>query len=60
MAASRRNHGPDVKARCRELVRQGASVAMITERLGVSKSYVKRERVEVEKERAQRNQSRED
>jgi len=57
MAASRRNHGPEVKARCRELVRQGASVAIITQRLGVSKSYVKRERVVVQQERKARDSS---
>lgn len=51
MAASRRNHGPEVKARCRELVKQGASVDIITKRLGVSKSYVKRERKVVEQQR---------
>jgi transposase-like protein len=59
MAASRRNHGPKVKSRCRERIRQGASVQQICNLLGVSKSYVKRERVEVEKQR-KANQSHED
>lgn len=48
MAASRRNHGPEVKKQCEKLVRQGTSIANIVTRLGVSKSYAKRVRAEIE------------
>jgi transposase-like protein len=48
MAASRRNHGPEVKKQCEKLVRQGTSIANIVQRLGVSKSYAKRVRAEIE------------
>ncbi len=51
MAASRPCHGPEIKRRCAELVRQGTPVATICQRLPVSKSYVKRVRAEVEKSR---------
>jgi transposase-like protein len=44
MAGSRPCHGDKVKQRCVELLKQGTSVANIAMRLGVSKSYVKRER----------------
>jgi hypothetical protein len=37
-----------VKQRCIELLKQGTSVANIVMRLGVSKSYVKRERAKLE------------
>lgn len=42
MAGSRPCHPAATKERCKELVRQGTSVANIVLRLGVSKSYVKR------------------
>lgn len=48
MAASRRNHGTEVKRQCEKLVRQGTSIANIVTRLGVSKSYAKRVRAEIE------------
>lgn len=48
MAASRRNHGPEVKKQCERMVRQGTSIANIVSRLGVSKSYAKRVRAEIE------------
>jgi transposase len=51
MAASRRNHGAEVKKQCEKLVRQGTSIANIVTRLGVSKSYAKRIRAEVEASR---------
>jgi transposase-like protein len=48
MAASRRNHGPEVKKQCERMVKQGTSIANIVSRLGVSKSYAKRVRAEIE------------
>lgn len=48
MAASRRNHGPEVKKQCERMVRQGTSIANIVTRLGVSKSYAKRVRADIE------------
>jgi len=48
MAGSRPCHGDKVKQRCIELLKQGTSVANIVMRLGVSKSYVKRERAKLE------------
>jgi hypothetical protein len=51
MAASRPSQGPIVKEQCRRLVKHGTSIANICLRLGVSKSYAKRVRAEVEAER---------
>lgn len=48
MAASRRKHGPEVKKQCERMVRQGTSIANIVSRLGVSKSYAKRVRADLE------------
>lgn len=47
MAGSRPFHGSATKARCAELIQMGTSVENICNRLGVSKSYVKRVRAEI-------------
>ena len=55
MGQSHRQHGPEVERRVKDLLKLGTSVALICERMHVSKSFVKRARQKLNAERTGRS-----
>lgn len=57
MSGTRRHHPPEVVERVRQLLSLGESVANIERRLHVSKSTIKRQRAEMNKEKKSKEEA---